>query len=442
MTAASLMQMCAELGIKLELKGDDNNRLQVDAPKGALTAALRDALAAHKPELIAILKTRQEASRPTQTSTFEQDSEVTESRVPTSTTGNSPEATPLILEQPLTNPPSQLDGTDLAVSKLLSGSEYDDAVNQLRTGDSPSERAAAARKLGVLGNPKAIADLVASLQDGAPEVRRAATESLGQIGDRSAIAPLNELMLRETSRQLPEAVIRHAINSITVTAVKRSSTPDVPALRVAETPVVKTEMPARSVAEPPAARTETPTTTQTPAPKREIFADYLRSFEERAPLTTPIALPGPTTTPVSSRNSLDVAEEQLRQEEEALRRAADALERKRAEAEAARARAEDEARIKAESEARVRMDIEARIRAEEEARRRMAEEAARQKAEEEARVKAEQEARSRAEKEALLRAEEEARFRLEAETLRKAAEELARKRAVSEAARKDRKSVV
>ena len=31
MSVDSIMQTCAELGIKLTLKGDDNDRLQVDA---------------------------------------------------------------------------------------------------------------------------------------------------------------------------------------------------------------------------------------------------------------------------------------------------------------------------------------------------------------------------------------------------------------------------
>ena len=62
---------------------------------------------------------------------------------------------------------------------------------------------------------------VASLQDGVWKCARAAAESLGQIGDPSAIAPLNDPLLRETSRQLPQAVIRHVINSITVADVKR-----------------------------------------------------------------------------------------------------------------------------------------------------------------------------------------------------------------------------
>ena len=38
MTAQSLMRLCSQLGIKLTLKSDDDERLLVDAPKGALTA--------------------------------------------------------------------------------------------------------------------------------------------------------------------------------------------------------------------------------------------------------------------------------------------------------------------------------------------------------------------------------------------------------------------
>lgn len=75
MTLQSLMQTCAELGIRLALKEGDNDRLRVAAPKGVLTAPLRHALAAHKPDLIAILKVRQQSSHPTQASNAEQDSQ-------------------------------------------------------------------------------------------------------------------------------------------------------------------------------------------------------------------------------------------------------------------------------------------------------------------------------------------------------------------------------
>jgi hypothetical protein len=59
MSVESLMHTCAELGIRLALKGDDNDRLQVDAPKGALTASIREGLTAHKADVISLLKTKQ-----------------------------------------------------------------------------------------------------------------------------------------------------------------------------------------------------------------------------------------------------------------------------------------------------------------------------------------------------------------------------------------------
>jgi hypothetical protein len=378
MTIESLMQTCAELGIKLALKGDYSDRLQVDAPKGALTPELREALTSQKPAVIAFLK--EQESRQAQGPTFDHDPEVTETRAPASTQWNSPEATPLIREQSVTHTPAPLGHTDAEVNKLLSGRPYnpsvidakdlaarqaisaqllsalagrnseqqmyarrgfmdhgyfDDAVQQLRTADSPAERAAAARKLGVVGDSSATVHLTESLRDGAPEVRRAAAESLGQIGDPTAIPPLNELLLRETSRQLPAAVIRHAINSITVTAARRPpSEPlreaprealrETGVLRVVEPQIVKPEPPAARVLEMPVVQRETP-----PA-KREIFADYLSAVEPRTPVTgtagTGTAGVPPASRPITPR-SFDAAEEQLRIEEEALRKAADALDK-------------------------------------------------------------------------------------------------------------------
>ena len=42
MSAESLMRICDELGIKLALKGYNSDRLEVDAPKGVVTASLRE----------------------------------------------------------------------------------------------------------------------------------------------------------------------------------------------------------------------------------------------------------------------------------------------------------------------------------------------------------------------------------------------------------------
>ena len=450
MTIDSLIQTCEALGIKLALKSDGSDRLVVDAPKGALTPSLRDELAARKPQLIAFLKTRNQTASQAQASTSH--SSETEGRAPAIRT-NVPEARSLIQEQPLSVTSTQFEAAEGEVKKLLAGREYDvnvvdaqdsatrqiisaqllvalssgngdtreaarrafmghgyfdDATRQLRSADSPAERVAAARKLAILNVSSANAPLIAALYDSAPEVRRASVEALAQVGDASAISALHDLLEREHSRQLPEAVIRQAINAISVTQAKSVSRPVAPVVDVSEKPVSSL---------PPA------------QPKREIFSEYLNSFEHPPLKNSPASAPPLPDT-------FAAMEERLRVEEDALRRAAEELERKRIEAEVARRQAEDEARLKADREAQARLEIEARMRAEEEMRRRVEEDAARKKAEEEARLVAERKARDRAEEEARQRAEEEAKFRLEAETLRKAAEEIAYKRAEAEAARK------
>src|SRR6267142_3845058 len=99
MSAESIMQMCAELGIKLALKGDDSDRLQVDAPKGALTAPIREALAAHKTEIVAALKSKELSAQPSS----QTDADETVTRTPARQTSISPEVTNLTLEGNFTN---------------------------------------------------------------------------------------------------------------------------------------------------------------------------------------------------------------------------------------------------------------------------------------------------------------------------------------------------
>src|SRR5262249_21663847 len=65
----------------------------------------------------------------------------------------------------------------------------EETAQDLRTADSAAERAAAARKLGVVADFAATPHLAAGLHDIAPEVRRACVESLGQIGDAAAGSP-------------------------------------------------------------------------------------------------------------------------------------------------------------------------------------------------------------------------------------------------------------
>ena len=82
MNVESLVNMCAELGIKLALKGDDNDRLQVDAPKGAMTVGLRKSLVDQKADLIAFLKTKQPVSGQVKPSVSSEDPDETVTRAP------------------------------------------------------------------------------------------------------------------------------------------------------------------------------------------------------------------------------------------------------------------------------------------------------------------------------------------------------------------------
>src|SRR3989454_5558920 len=267
MNVEFLIQLCEKHGIKLTLSTDGSDRLLVDAPKGALTPSLREALTAHKLELITALKTQKRTQSSThdesQTETtvktnLSSQTEVELPKMPSSSGVSRPPETCRVISEPQILP--TFERADVEVKNLLAGRSYevqvieapdaatrqiiatellsalsekhtdqherarqafldhgyfDEATRDLRTADSPAERAAAARKLGLVGSRLATTHVNAALFDTAPEVRRAAVEALGQFGDPSAVAPLNELLARETSRQVPESLVRQAINSIT-----------------------------------------------------------------------------------------------------------------------------------------------------------------------------------------------------------------------------------
>src|SRR5713226_10762657 len=62
MTARNLLSELREKGVEVKTSGDD--RLVIDAPKGAITPELRSALAAHKVELLEILKSEHQPPAP------------------------------------------------------------------------------------------------------------------------------------------------------------------------------------------------------------------------------------------------------------------------------------------------------------------------------------------------------------------------------------------
>ena len=93
---------------------------------------------------------------------------------------------------------------------------FDEATRSLKTAESPADRAAAARKLGMLGSQLATAHLIATIFDSDPEVRRAGAEALVQLSDPWVnTAPLNALLTGEMTRdvaEVPEPTRRVAEN--------------------------------------------------------------------------------------------------------------------------------------------------------------------------------------------------------------------------------------
>src|SRR6185312_3206895 len=231
MSVEFLLQLCAQHGIKLTLASDGSDRLIVDAPKGSLTPSLREALTANKADLIGALKaqaaesetvTEIHPSAPSRTpfaAPFEFDRSKTpavssptptESRNPSSMTSDRAAIEVKNLLEGQAYDSQVIEAPDAATRQVVStelmaalgrnNSEserareafmehgyFDEATRDLRTADSPGERAAAARKLGAIKSRLATTHVAAALHDSAPEVRRSAVEALGEIGDPSAV---------------------------------------------------------------------------------------------------------------------------------------------------------------------------------------------------------------------------------------------------------------
>lgn len=80
-----------------------------------------------------------------------------------------------------------------------------DAIRDLRSSDSALKRVAAARTLGVVGNPLTTTHLIAALFDQAPEVRCAAAEALDELGDPDvAIGSLKSFLGADGGPRVPE----------------------------------------------------------------------------------------------------------------------------------------------------------------------------------------------------------------------------------------------
>jgi simple sugar transport system ATP-binding protein len=106
------------------------------------------------------------------------------------------------------NPPVPTITLIPTVDRAAVPQSYLDAITQLQTDPDSGRRAIAASILGADRNrayaPLAVEPLIAALNDSAFEVRAAAAKSLGKIGDPRAIQPL-ELLLRDNMSPVRDA---------------------------------------------------------------------------------------------------------------------------------------------------------------------------------------------------------------------------------------------
>jgi hypothetical protein len=397
MTAHDLLAQLRAKGVEVKTSGDD--RLVIDAPKGAINEDLRSALATHKAELLQILKAEQTGNGASASAT-RSISETPRHSSPVSERPIAPELMPTSPEPAFTVPRSESDVVKIAppapqFSQALAGAEPEGP-------EDPAIVSAAAE--------------VAQLEI---ELMRLRTEEEARRAEVEAARLASENTLRieqERWRQMEEEAARHR-------ASQEKQRIEVEARARAE------EGHRRQIAEQELSRAEQELT-------------RMRAMEETRRAEVDAQMMATQRAHEAELNGLRQVEgghAQRRAEQE--RHYLETEARKKAQEDELRRRSEMGFRAVAEEIARVQARADARVKAAEEAQR-LADEAARRRAEEDLRRKTEAEAQRRAEDEARLRADIEAQMRAAAAERRKAedetrrqAEEEARRRAEEEAQR-------
>jgi hypothetical protein len=275
---------------------------------------------------------------------------------------------------------------------------FDEAVQNLRAAKSPSERANAARALGLFGSPRGTAHLIAAMFDEDPEVCSAAEEALGRIGDPVAQASLDAASIDESGTA--------GLAGLAETGAEDEGTSITGDADDSETQTMQVQ----GTIEAGEAESLSSSNGEIELPQTDVTADAFSSV------------------------STD-EENQLLQEEQALRDTVEQLGRQLLETIAALKDAENEVRWRIEREGQLRAEAAERFREEEELRKRADEGAEARRIQEREAVAAEQAARVKAESDARRQADEQTSLRLKAAGLRLAAEELERRRVEMETER-------
>lgn len=401
MTARNLLSELREKGVAVKTSGDD--RLVIDAPKGAITPELRSALAEHKAELLQILKGEQLVPAPAPIAP-----KPTEPITPVPLVATAPVVLPKPVDE--ADPAASLAAEE--IKQLESELLRLKTEEQARRAEFESARLATENALRAEQERRSQAEAEAARQRAEHEKQRIAAEA-------------REHAEETNRRQIADHELARAEEELKrMRAMEDARRADVEAgLRAAEE----------------AHRAELETRRQTEEEQARVHAE-----EERRLLEAEVrkrAQEDELRRHAEMRfQAVEVEIARVRAREEARRKSAEDARvlaeqaaRHRAEEEARR-QAEAEAHRRAEEEARLRVQIETQMRAEAAARRKIEDEARRQ-AEEEARRRAEEEANRMAAAEAQRLAKETARQHAEAES-RRQAEEGARRRAEEEALRR------
>ena len=404
MTARNLLSELRQKGVEVKASGDD--RLVIDAPKGAITPELRSALAAHKVELLQILKSEQQPAAPVAPEPI--------APAPPALKTHAPEvvAAPVASTKRADEDDSPAGLATEEIRQLEAELIRLKAEEQTRRAEFESGRLAAETALRVEHERRSQAEAESSRQRAEQEKQRITAEA-------------REHAEEENRRQIAEQELARAEEELKrMRAMEDARRADAEArLRAAEE-AHRAQLATRRQAEEEQARVyseEKRRLLEAEARKRAQEDELRRHAEMRF-------------------QAVEVEIARVRAREDARRKSAgdarvlaEQTAQRRAEEEARR-HAEQSALRRAEDEARLRAQIEAQMRAEAEGRRQVEDEARRQ-AEEEARRRAEEEASRMAAMEAQRRAEEAARQHAEAES-RRQAEEAARRRAEEEAKRR------
>jgi len=406
MTARNLLSELREKGVEVKTSGDD--RLVIDAPKGTITPELRSALAAHKGELLQILKSEQQPPAPIASAPI---ATAPVAPAPAAPKTYAPEvvAVPVTLARPPDEDSSPAGLATEEIKQLEAELIRLKAEEQTRRAEFESSRLAAENALRAEHERRSQAEAESSRQRAEQEKQRIAAEA-------------REHAEEENRRRIAEQELARAEEELKrMRAMEDARRAEVEGrLRAAEE-AHRAELEARRQSEEEQARVyaEEQRRLLEAEGRKRAQEDELRRHAEMRFQAVEVEIARVQAREDARRKSAE--DSRVLADQAALRRAE----------EEARRHAEESAQRRAEDEARLRAQIEAQMRGEAEARRKVEDEA-RRHAEDEARRRAEEEASRMAATEAQRRAEEAARQHAEAES-RRQAEEVARRRAEAEA---------